>query len=61
MYIDLTFLLLIYVFSVIALAVSIYALWTLKEVEQMYKAAGRKKTKPSLPPITVARAKGHWD
>ena len=62
MYIDLGFLLLIYVFSVIALAVSIYALWTLKEIEQMYKTPKKSSTqRKALPPIKVERLKGHWD
>ena len=55
------FLLLMYIFSVSALVVSIYVLWSLKEFEQMFKPPERKKMKPPLPPITVSRSKGHWD
>jgi flagellar basal body-associated protein FliL len=61
MHVDLMFLLLMYIFSVSALAVSIYVLWSLKEFEQMFRTKDKKKAKPPLPPITVSRSKGHWD
>ena len=45
MYVDLVLLFMIYAFSVIALATSVYALWTLKEVEAYYKEHQKRKTK----------------
>jgi hypothetical protein len=65
MYIDLVLLFLIYSFSAIALGISIYALWTLKEVEEQFNnkvrsLKGREKHL-SKPPITVPRERGHWD
>ena len=63
MYVDSLFLLLIYGFSAISLLVSVYALWTLKEVEQHFKT--KLKIKKNLtqtkPIIKVQRPKGHWD
>ena len=44
MYIDLGFLFLIYAFATISLAISVYALWTLKEVQEFYK---KKNSKPN--------------
>ena len=68
MYVDLVFLFLMYAFSSIALAVSVYALWTLKEVEELYKKKNSKSNnawdhyhKRAKEPVTVPRAKGHWD
>ena len=70
MYIDLGFLLLIYVFATIALAVSVYALWTLKEVEELYKNKNKRKpnnawdhyhTSASQKTKPISRSKGHWD
>ena len=63
MYVDAVFLLLIYVFASIALGVSIYALWTLKELQDYYKARDSKlrQIKRSMPPIPVKQKKGHWD
>ena len=64
MYIELDFLLLIYAFSTISLGVSVYALWTLKELEDYYKT---KNKKPKInnweikAPTKVNRPKGHWD
>ena len=43
MYIDLGFLFLIYAFATISLAVSVYALWTLKELEDFYKSKTKRK------------------
>ena len=37
MYVDGLMLLAIYFIAVLALAISVYALWTLKEVEELYK------------------------
>jgi hypothetical protein len=61
MYIDLTFLFLLYAFATIALAVSVYALWTLQEVlELLRKPITQKQTKKPIVP-TQTKAKGHWD
>jgi hypothetical protein len=68
MYIDLAFLFLIYAFATISLAVSIYALWTLKELEELYKHKNKRKTnnawdhyhnKAKQP--TKSRAEGYFD
>ena len=66
MYVDLAFLLLIYCFSVIALGVSIYALWTLEEIRQEYKNRNRKKPNNAWDHYHAKakekpRAKGYWD
>lgn len=64
MYVDLVFLFLIYCFATIALGVSIYSLWTLKEIEEYYKKKNKKPTTSTWankPPIKVDRAKGLWD
>jgi len=64
MYIDLGLLFLIYAFATISLAVSVYALWTLKELEEFYKKRNSKNrsTTTYYPPVTgKSRAKGHWD
>lgn len=65
MYIDLVLLFLIYSFSVVALGVSLYALWTLKEVEGQYKdkteALKKRAQFVNKPPIKVPRKKGNWD
>ncbi len=67
MYVDLLLLFLIYAFSVISMAVSIYALWTLKEVEELYKT---KNSKPNnawehyhnkAKQKTRSKVPGHWD
>ena len=50
MYVDGYMLLAIYSIAVLALGVSVYALWTLKEVEEIYK----KKT-PAQKSITVIK------
>ena len=61
MYVELGFLFLIYCFATIALAVSVYALWTLEELKQYYKQKKPTNTyKPPQPTITK-RPKGHWD
>lgn len=65
MYIDGYLLLAIYVISVAALLISIYALWTLEEIRQQYdnKYNARKNYNQwqNQPPIKVDRKKGHWD
>jgi hypothetical protein len=66
MYVDGYMLLAIYFIAVLALAVSVYALWSLEEIRLYYKKKGSKtnnawdhyhqkaeKTKPRL--------KSHWD
>ena len=66
LYIDLTFLFLIYAFASIALGVSVYALWTLKEVEEQFR---NKKSKPNNAwdhyhdpkNQTKSKSKGHFD
>jgi hypothetical protein len=68
MYVDGWMLFAIYFIAVLALAVSVYALWSLEEIRQYYE---RKSSKPNnawdhyhkkaREPITVPRAKGHWD
>jgi hypothetical protein len=68
MYVDGYMLLAIYAIAVLALAVSVYALWSLEEIRIYYKSSRNKTSKPNaweqyknLPPIKVDRKKGHWD
>jgi len=68
MYVDGYMLLAIYAIAVLALAVSVYALWSLEEIRRYYENSRNKTSKPNayeqyknLPPIKVNRAKGHWD
>lgn len=65
MYIDGYLLLAIYVISVSALLVSIYALWTLEEIRQYYankhNAQKNYNQWQNQPPIKVDKGKGHWD
>lgn len=68
MYVDGYMLLAIYAIAVLALAVSVYALWSLEEIRRYYENSRNKTSKPNayeryknLPPIKVDRAKGHWD
>lgn len=68
MYVDGYFLFAIYFIAVLALAVSAYALWSLEEIRQYYEQLYKNKNKKPVankwadkPPITVNRAKGHWD
>lgn len=62
---DLVVLFLAYSFSVVALLVSIYAIWTLKEVEDQYKnkvdALKSREKIINKPAIKVPRKKGNWD
>ena len=65
MYVDLILLFLIYSFATIALAVSVYALWTLQEVKEEFK---KKRSKPGNAwdhyhnkAKIQPKAKGHWD
>jgi flagellar basal body-associated protein FliL len=68
MYVDGYMLLAIYAIAVLALAVSVYALWSLEEIRRYYESSRNKTSKPNAweqyknqPPITVNRTKGHWD
>lgn len=63
MYIDGYLLLAIYFISVLALAVSAYALWSLEEIRRYYEKTYIKKqnTWSNREPIKVPRSKGHWD
>lgn len=68
MYVDGYMLFAIYFIAVLALAVSVYALWSLEEIRRYYENSRNKTSKPNayeqyknLPPIKVDRAKGHWD
>jgi hypothetical protein len=65
MYVDLILLFLIYSFATIALAVSVYALWTLQEVKEEFK---KKRSKPGNAwdhyhnkAKEKPKAKGHWN
>jgi hypothetical protein len=65
MYVDLILLFLIYSFATIALAVSVYALWTLEEVKAEFK---KRRPKPGNAwdhyhnkAKAQPKAKGHWD
>jgi hypothetical protein len=64
MFIDLTLLFIIYAFSCIAVAVSLYALWTLYEIRDYYRKLYSKKPTRYTPPKVVSKTtakKGHWD
>ncbi|CAB4241821.1 hypothetical protein UFOVP71_359 [uncultured Caudovirales phage] len=64
MYIELSFLFLMYAFSTVALFTSIYAVWTLHEVLAMLrKPVIRKQTtsNKSSAQQKKSTAKGHWD
>ncbi len=65
MYVDGFILLAIYVISVTALLISIYALWTLEEIRRHYidkhNAQKNYNQWTNKPTIKVARGKGHWD
>ena len=68
MYVDGYMLLALYAIAVLALAVSVYALWSLEEIRRYYENSRNRINKPNaweqyknLPPITVERSKGHWD
>lgn len=65
MYVDGIMLFAIYFIAVLALAVSVYALWSLEEIRLFYEKKYSNQKKyieiKSKPPITVPRKKGHWD
>lgn len=60
-------LLAIYFIAVLALAVSVYALWSLEEIRQYYerkniaKGPNAWEQYKNKPPIKMPREKGHWD
>jgi hypothetical protein len=63
MYIELPLLFIIYVFSCLAIGISLYALWTLKEIEEFYK---KKNSQPKYRSTAVTvtkeikKPKNHW-
>lgn len=65
MYVDGYMLLAIYFISVLALGVSVYALWSLEEIrryyDNKYNAQKNYNHWQNQPPIKVPRGKGHWD
>ena len=67
MYVDGYMLLAIYILSVLAAGVSIYALWTLEEIRQQYERKNSTKGPNAYeqyknkPPVIPTRNKGHWD
>ncbi len=67
MYVDGYMLLAIYLLSVIAAVISLYALWTLEEIRQYYEKNNRTKglnawnQYKNKPPVKPTRGKGHWD
>ncbi len=67
MYVDGYMLLAIYLLSVIAAIISLYALWTLEEIRQYYEKNNRAKGPnaweqyKNKPPVKPTRGKGHWD
>jgi hypothetical protein len=67
MYVDGYMLLAIYAIAVLALAVSVYALWSLEEIRQYYARKNSTKNPnaweqyKNKPPVTPTRGKGHWD
>jgi len=63
MYIDLTLIFLIYAFSCIALGISLYALLTLKELEEWYRSKVKKSTSAwdyYHDPKNQKKSKSHW-
>jgi hypothetical protein len=65
MYVDLVFLLIMYGFSATALLISIYTLWTLREIQEFYK---KKNSKPNNAwdhyhekAKQKPQPKGYWD
>ena len=68
MYVDGYMLLAIYAIAVLALAVSVYALWSFEEIRIYYESSRNKKSKPNAweqyknnPPVKPTHGKGHWD
>ena len=61
-YVDLTFLFLIYAFATIALGVSIYALWTLQELKTWYESKqGKSSSTWNHKTQKKSSAKGQFD
>lgn len=63
MYVDGYLLFAIYFISVLALAVSVYALWSLEEIRQYYEKKSRQPQVPlsrSLAP-SKTKLRSHWD
>lgn len=65
MYVDGYMLFAIYFIAVLALAVSVYALWSLEEIRRYYEnkniSSKNYNDWKNRPPIKVNREKGHWD
>ena len=67
MYVDAWMLFAIYFIAVLALAVSVYAVWSLEEVRQYYEKRYNKKTNKYtkvnalIPLKKKSQAKGHFD
>lgn len=67
MYVDGYMLFAIYFIAVLALAVSVYALWSLEEIRRYYEKKNTAKEHnnyqqyKSTPRVTLPRGKGHWD
>jgi hypothetical protein len=64
MYVDLYFLLIIYVFSCVSMTISIYALWTLYEIKEYYRQKEKRNQKTKAVATTfkqAPRAKGLWN
>jgi flagellar basal body-associated protein FliL len=67
MYVDGYMLLVIYLLSVFAAAVSVYALWTLEEIRRHYERKSNSNSPNAYeqfknrPPVKPTRGKGHWD
>ena len=67
MYVEGWILFAIYFIAVLALAVSVYAVWSLEEVRQYYEKKYNKKTSTytkvnaSIPLKKSSQAKGHFD
>ena len=67
MYVDGWMLFAIYFIAVLALAVSVYAVWSLEEIRQYYEKRSNKKVSTytkvnaSIPLKKSSRAKGHFD
>jgi hypothetical protein len=67
MYADAWILFAIYFIAVLALAVSVYAVWSLEEIRQYYKkrsnqkASTYTKVNASIPLKKKSQAKGHFD
>jgi len=64
MFVDGYLLFAIYFIAVLALAVSLYALWSLEEIRKYYEKKSKTTSTPvrqySAPTTTKSTAKGHW-